>query len=119
MTFGSWFDCPGKNESHSTLSSALRFAPPVAPTSVERNDGAEIIRIGALLGHIIMGLTPSYLSVFGMLALAGVVVNDSLVMVDYINRRRAEGLSLREAAFGTELGPPHPRRWIIPARGGV
>ncbi|MBT6769416.1 MAG: efflux RND transporter permease subunit, partial [Opitutales bacterium] len=53
--------------------------------------------IGALLGHMIMGLTPSYLSVFGMLALAGVVVNDSLVMVDYINRRLGEGMSLRDA----------------------
>ncbi len=55
--------------------------------------------IGALLGHIIMGLTPSYLSIFGMLALSGVAVNDTLVMVDYINRRRAEGKSLREAAL--------------------
>jgi multidrug efflux pump subunit AcrB len=55
--------------------------------------------IGALLGHIIMGVTPSYLSVFGMLALAGVVVNDSLVLVDYINRRLAEGRTLREAAL--------------------
>ena len=54
--------------------------------------------IGALLGHIIMGMTPSYLSVFGMLALAGVAVNDSLVMVDYVNRRLDEGLPLREAA---------------------
>ncbi len=53
--------------------------------------------IGALLGHIIMGITPSYLSVFGMLALAGVVVNDSLVMVDFINQRRSEGMPLREA----------------------
>ena len=53
--------------------------------------------IGALLGHIIMGITPSYLSVFGILALAGVVVNDSLVMVDFINRRREEGMSLYEA----------------------
>ncbi|MGI9239227.1 MAG: efflux RND transporter permease subunit [Verrucomicrobiales bacterium] len=53
--------------------------------------------IGALLGHIIMGITPSYLSVFGMLALAGVVVNDSLVMVDFINRRREGGMPLREA----------------------
>ena len=50
--------------------------------------------IGALLGHIIMGITPSYLSVFGMLALAGVVVNDSLVMVDFINKRREEGVPL-------------------------
>ena len=55
--------------------------------------------IGALLGHMIMGITPSYLSIFGMLALAGVVVNDSLVMVDYINRRRREGMTLREAAL--------------------
>lgn len=55
--------------------------------------------IGALIGHMIMGITPSYLSIFGMLALAGVVVNDSLVMVDYINRRRREGMNLREAAL--------------------
>ncbi len=55
--------------------------------------------IGALLGHIIMGMTPSYLSVFGMLALAGVSVNDTLVMVDYINRRRGEGITLLDAAL--------------------
>lgn len=53
--------------------------------------------IGALIGHMIMGITPSYLSVFGMLALAGVVVNDSLVMVDFINRRREEGMQLSKA----------------------
>lgn len=55
--------------------------------------------IGALLGHIIMGVTPSYLSVFGMLAMAGVVVNDSLVMVDFVNRRQANGMTLAEAVF--------------------
>ncbi len=55
--------------------------------------------IGALLGHIIMDVTPSYLSVFGMLAMAGVVVNDSLVMVDYINRRQAAGRTLLEAVL--------------------
>ena len=55
--------------------------------------------IGALVGHIIMDMTPSYLSIFGMLALAGVCVNDTLVMVDYVNRRRSEGASLREAAL--------------------
>ncbi len=55
--------------------------------------------IGALLGHIILDLTPSFLSIFGMLALAGVAVNDTLVMVDYVNRRTAAGLSLREAAL--------------------
>ncbi|MEM6690748.1 MAG: efflux RND transporter permease subunit [Planctomycetota bacterium] len=55
--------------------------------------------IGALVGHILMGLTPSYLSIFGMLALAGIAVNDTLVMVDFINRRRSEGMTLREAAL--------------------
>jgi multidrug efflux pump subunit AcrB len=47
--------------------------------------------IGALFGHMIMDITPSYLSVFGILALAGVVVNDSLVMVDFINQRKRAG----------------------------
>ena len=55
--------------------------------------------IGALLGHIFMDMTPSYLSVFGMLALAGVAVNDTLVMVDYINRRRTDGVALLDAAL--------------------
>lgn len=55
--------------------------------------------IGALLGHIILGITPSYLSVFGLLALAGVSVNDTLVMVDYVNQRRAKGASIRQAAL--------------------
>jgi multidrug efflux pump subunit AcrB len=54
--------------------------------------------IGALLGHIVLDITPSYLSVFGILALAGVSVNDTLVMVDYVNQRIAKGASLPEAA---------------------
>ena len=58
--------------------------------------------IGAIFGHILLDLTPSYLSVFGMLALAGIAVNDTLVMVDFINRRRAAGSSLIEAV--TESG---------------
>ncbi|MEN9677134.1 MAG: Multidrug resistance protein MdtB [Verrucomicrobiota bacterium] len=55
--------------------------------------------IGALLGHRIMGMTPSFLSIFGMLALAGISVNNSLVMVDYINQRRAENVTLLQAAM--------------------
>ena len=46
--------------------------------------------IGAVIGHIVMGLPLSLMSVFGMLALAGVGVNDSLVLVDFINRKRRE-----------------------------
>jgi multidrug efflux pump subunit AcrB len=46
-----------------------------------------------------MGLSVSLLSIMGMLALSGVVVNDSLVMVDYVNQREAEGYSRREAVM--------------------
>ncbi|MGJ8697901.1 MAG: efflux RND transporter permease subunit [Verrucomicrobiaceae bacterium] len=55
--------------------------------------------IGAYGGHIIMGVIPSWLSVFGIMALAGVVVNDSLVLVDFINRKREEGMDLLEAVM--------------------
>ena len=55
--------------------------------------------IGALLGHMIMGVTPSDLSLFGIIAMAGVVVNDSLVMVDDINQRVRGGTPLREAVL--------------------
>ena len=55
--------------------------------------------IGALLGHIIMDITPSYLSIFGILALAGVVVNDSLVMVDFINQKIRRGDDLFESVI--------------------
>ena len=47
--------------------------------------------IGAVLGHIIMGISVSMFSLFGLIALAGVVVNDSLIMVDFINTARREG----------------------------
>ena len=52
---------------------------------------------GAIVGHIIMGMNLSIISIWGMLALSGIVVNDSLVLVDYINRRRSEGMPLVEA----------------------
>ncbi len=48
----------------------------------------------AILGHVIMGMAVSMMSIFGMLALSGVIVNDSLVLVDYINRKRQEGESI-------------------------
>jgi multidrug efflux pump subunit AcrB len=59
--------------------------------------------VGAVWGHVLMGLSFSMFSLIGLVALSGVVVNDSLVLIDYVNRRRAEGLSLREAllAAGT------------------
>ena len=44
--------------------------------------------VGAIWGHIVMGLDVTMMSMFGLVALTGVVVNDSLVMVDFINRAR-------------------------------
>jgi multidrug efflux pump subunit AcrB len=54
--------------------------------------------IGAALGHLIKGVELSYYSVLGMLTLSGVVVNDSLVLVDYVNKCRDEGMSVGQAA---------------------
>ncbi len=53
--------------------------------------------IGAIGGHMIMGFNLSISSNLGMLALIGVVVNDSLVLVDYTNKRIREGLPLVQA----------------------
>ncbi len=53
--------------------------------------------IGAIWGHVVMGQDLAIMSVFGLVALTGVVVNDSLVMVDWINRAYRGGAPLREA----------------------
>ncbi len=60
--------------------------------------------IGALIGHLIVGINFSALSVFGIIALAGVVVNDSIIMVDFVNKSVADGMAVSEAAVksGTE-----------------
>jgi multidrug efflux pump subunit AcrB len=55
--------------------------------------------VGAIIGHLVLGMAVSVLSVCGIIALSGVVVNDSLIMVDFVNRARKEGLSLKEAAI--------------------
>jgi multidrug efflux pump subunit AcrB len=53
--------------------------------------------VGAIAGHVIMGLDFSMISLFGVVALSGVVVNSSLVLVDGVNRRREEGMSVLDA----------------------
>ena len=53
--------------------------------------------IGSVLGHQFHGLPLSVMSLFGILGVCGVVVNDTLVLVDEINDLRASGMSLREA----------------------
>lgn len=63
---------------------------------------------GAMLGHIIMGMTLSIMSIMGMLALAGVVVNDSLVLVDFMNQHRRESSTLKEAVFRAGIARLRP-----------
>lgn len=53
--------------------------------------------IGAVGGHALMGLPISLFSIFGLVALTGVVVNDSIVLIDFINHRLLEGLPIRQA----------------------
>lgn len=55
--------------------------------------------IGVMGGHWLMGMNLTVISIMGLLALVGVVVNDSLVLVDYINKRREEGADLYEAVL--------------------
>jgi multidrug efflux pump subunit AcrB len=55
--------------------------------------------VGAIAGHMMMGMNLSIMSMCGLVALAGVVVNDSLVLVDYVNRHRGEDHTVFEAAL--------------------
>ncbi len=57
--------------------------------------------VGAVLGHIITGYDLSVLSIVGMMALLGVVVNDSLVLVDYINKQREKGIEVYQAVLNS------------------
>ncbi len=54
--------------------------------------------IGALFGHWVLDIDISMLSILGIIALGGVVVNDSLILVDFVNRGRLEGLTALNAA---------------------
>lgn len=53
--------------------------------------------VGAVLGHVLMGYNLSVVSMMGIIALSGVVVNDSLVLIDYANRQRLQGISAPQA----------------------
>ena len=67
--------------------------------------------IGAIIGHLVLGMDVSMLSVIGIVGLVGVVVNDSLVMVDFINHYIDEGHEWREAVL--EAGPMRFRAVIL------
>jgi len=53
--------------------------------------------IGAIVGHLLMGLDITLLSLFGIVALSGIVVNDSLILIDFINRALRDGMPLEQA----------------------
>lgn len=55
--------------------------------------------VGAVGGHLFMGYDMSLMSMMGLVALSGVVVNDSIVLVDYVNTKRAEGLPTWDAVI--------------------
>ncbi|MCF2858241.1 efflux RND transporter permease subunit [Pseudoalteromonas sp. SMS1] len=55
--------------------------------------------IGSVIGHWIMSMELTIMSLLGMLALIGVVVNDSLVLVDYINKQRTKGKAVMDAVL--------------------
>jgi multidrug efflux pump subunit AcrB len=59
--------------------------------------------VGAVIGHMIMGYSLSVISMMGIVALSGVVVNDALVMIDYANRQRRSGASPYEAIHGAGI----------------
>ncbi len=53
--------------------------------------------VGAIIGHLIMGYNMSVISLIGVLALSGIVINDSLVLIDFANRQRRTGMSAPQA----------------------
>lgn len=53
--------------------------------------------VGAVVGHLFMGQSMTLFSLFGLVALTGVVVNDSIVLVDFINKRLKDGLPIKDA----------------------
>ena len=53
--------------------------------------------IGAIAGHLVMGMHFTMISIFGVVALSGIVVNDSLILIDFINRSVREGKDINEA----------------------
>ena len=55
--------------------------------------------VGAILGHLVLGYDLTFISMFGGVALTGVVVNDSVVLVDYLNKHLRDGKTLGESAL--------------------
>jgi multidrug efflux pump subunit AcrB len=59
--------------------------------------------VGAVIGHVLLGYSLSLMSLFGVVALSGVVVNDSLVFIDFANKRRLEGAAMHDAVIAAGI----------------
>ncbi|GAU07669.1 efflux RND transporter permease subunit [Desulfoplanes formicivorans] len=65
--------------------------------------------VGAVLGHLLMGYSLSLMSLFGIVALSGVVVNDSLVLINFANRKRQEnGMNAHDAVLSAGVARFRP-----------
>lgn len=53
--------------------------------------------IGAVFGHLLLGQPLTLFSLFGAVTLSGIIANDSIVLVDFVNRRLADGVDLADA----------------------
>ncbi len=67
--------------------------------------------VGAIWGHLLLGMDVTVMSMFGIVALTGVLVNDSLVMIDFVNRRRRDGAGIVEAVL--DAGPARFRAILL------
>jgi multidrug efflux pump subunit AcrB len=59
--------------------------------------------VGAVIGHLLLGYSLSIMSLFGVVALSGVVVNDSLVLIDYANQLRRAGSNMHDAVLAAGI----------------
>ena len=63
---------------------------------------------GAVYGHLIAGIPIAMFSYFGIAAAAGVVINDNLVLIDFVNRRRAQGIGAVQSLVDAGLARFRP-----------
>jgi len=59
--------------------------------------------VGVVAGHMIHGIPVSFLSIFGILALAGIVINDSLVLINAMNTNLRKGIPLKQAVYDASI----------------
>jgi hydrophobic/amphiphilic exporter-1 (mainly G- bacteria), HAE1 family len=64
--------------------------------------------IGAIGGHLVMGLPFTMISIFGIVALSGIVVNDSLILIDFINRAGRSGIEIQKAVVASGVARFRP-----------